>query len=84
VTGICLDGDMGETRLSINRSGQPNQPIAVLGGGATITRGITVEASHVLIDGVRAQDPEAPGIELSGTKPHRAEQRGDQPTGRRR
>ena len=64
---ICLDGDMGEARLSINRSGQPNQPIVVLGGGATITRGITVEASHVLIDGVRAQDPEAPGIDLSGT-----------------
>jgi len=67
VTGSAWTATMGETRLSINRSASRISPSPCSAAARTITRGITVEASHVLIDGVRAQDPEAPGIELSGT-----------------
>jgi hypothetical protein len=53
---ICLTGDMRDTR-----------PIVILGGGKAVTKGITIEADHVVVDGVIAQQPEAPGISLTGT-----------------
>lgn len=63
---ICLTGDMGDARIELRRSGTPAQPIVVLGGGTTTTAGISVEASNVLVDGVAAKKPKAPGISLSG------------------
>ena len=64
---ICLTGDMSPARLSVQRSGTADRPITILGGGKATTAGITVEADHVVIDGVIAQQPEAPGISLKGT-----------------
>lgn len=63
---ICLTGDMGSARVTIERSGTPQRPIVVLGGGKTITGGITVEADNVQIDGIRANRPAAPGFSLTG------------------
>lgn len=63
---ICLSGDMRDTRLDVQRSGTFEQPIIILGGGRTVTDGITVEADHVLVDGVAAEQPEAPGMYLRG------------------
>jgi hypothetical protein len=63
---ICLAGDMGQNRLVLTRSGTPAQPILVLGGGRTTTAGITIEADNVVIDGVAARNPAAPGVSLRG------------------
>ncbi|WP_051580602.1 right-handed parallel beta-helix repeat-containing protein [Pseudonocardia acaciae] len=64
---ICLAGDMGGQRLELRRSGTPERPIVVLGGGRATTKGITVDASNVVIDGVIARQPSAPGWSLKGT-----------------
>ncbi len=64
---ICLSGDMGGKRLEIKKSGTPEQPIVVLGGGKTTTKGITIEASNIVVDGVAARQPDAPGISMTGT-----------------
>jgi hypothetical protein len=63
---ICLSGDMRGARLEVHVSGTRAQPIVVLGGGKTVTGGVTVEASNVAVDGVAAEKPEAPGISLGG------------------
>jgi hypothetical protein len=64
---ICLSGDMGSERLELERSGTPDQPIVILGGGEATTKGVSVEADNVIIDGVIARQPSAPGFELNGT-----------------
>lgn len=64
---ICLTGDMGATRLEISRSGTSEAPIIVLGGGTTATAGITIEADNIVVDGVAARQPRAPGISIRGT-----------------
>ncbi len=64
---ICLTGDMNDTRLEIGRSGTSEAPIVILGGGTTRTAGITVEADNVVVDGVAARQPHAPGISIRGT-----------------
>jgi hypothetical protein len=66
-TRICMTGDMGAARLVLARSGTPERPIVILGGGRTTTQGITIEADHVVVDGVIAREPRAPGISLKGT-----------------
>ncbi|WP_051343243.1 right-handed parallel beta-helix repeat-containing protein [Pseudonocardia spinosispora] len=63
---ICLSGDMGSARVTVEQSGTAQRPIVVLGGGKTITGGITVEADFVQIDGIRANRPQAPGFSLTG------------------
>lgn len=63
---ICVSGDMGDTRLEIKKSGTSEQPIMILGGGKAITSGITIEADNVLVDGVAANEPRAPGISIRG------------------
>jgi Right handed beta helix region len=63
---ICLTGDMGSTRLNVERSGTADRPITILGGGNATTAGITVEANHIVIDGVIAREPRAPGMSLKG------------------
>jgi hypothetical protein len=63
---VCLTGDMGPQRLELKRSGTPDRPIVILGGGKATTKGVTVEASNVVIDGVVANQPDAPGWSLHG------------------
>ncbi|MBO0849692.1 MAG: hypothetical protein J2P20_09535 [Pseudonocardia sp.] len=63
---ICLRGDMGAQHLELRRSGTPDRPIVILGGGQATTKGVTVEASNVVIDGVIANQPDAPGWSLHG------------------
>ncbi|HEY0576013.1 MAG TPA: right-handed parallel beta-helix repeat-containing protein [Pseudonocardia sp.] len=63
---ICAVGNMGGTRLQVNRSGTANAPIMVIGNGSTPVKGITVEASNVVVAGFSAVNPQAPGIEMSG------------------
>ncbi|HEY2206895.1 MAG TPA: right-handed parallel beta-helix repeat-containing protein [Pseudonocardia sp.] len=64
---ICLAGDLRDARLSITRSGTADRPIVVLGGGQVTTGGITVEGDNVIVDGVIAEEPQAPGMSLLGT-----------------
>lgn len=61
---ICLSGDTG--RLEINRPGTPSQPIVILGGGKANTAGMNVEADNILVDGIIATRPQAPGFLLRG------------------
>ncbi len=63
---ICLDGDLGQTRLEVRRSGEEGRPITILGGGRATVGQIEVVADHVVIDGVRAEKPESPGVQLMG------------------
>jgi hypothetical protein len=63
---ICAVGNMGGSRLQVNRSGTPGNPITVIGNGSTPVKGITVDASNVVVGGFTAVNPQAPGIELSG------------------
>ncbi|WP_028921191.1 right-handed parallel beta-helix repeat-containing protein [Pseudonocardia acaciae] len=64
---ICLAGVLSPARLTVQHSGTADRPITILGGGKAVTSGITVEADHVVIDGVIAQQPKAPGISLKGS-----------------
>ncbi len=64
---ICLTGDMSDLRLRIFRSGTPDAPIHVLGDGKVRTAGMDVDADHVVLDGITADKPRAPGISLHGT-----------------
>jgi hypothetical protein len=63
---ICAVGNMGGSRLQVNRSGTPGNPITVIGNGSTPVKGITVDASNVVVGGFTAVNPQAPGIELTG------------------
>ena len=63
---ICAVGNMGATRLQVNRSGTPNAPITIVGNGSTPVKGITVDASNVVVAGFSAVNPQAPGIQLTG------------------
>lgn len=63
---ICLDGDLGGTQLEVRRSGEEGRPITILGGGRAVVGQIEVVADHVVIDGVRAEQPESPGVLLMG------------------
>jgi hypothetical protein len=64
---ICLAGDLGGTRLRISRSGTAAQPVRVLGFPGLVTKGLDVRASFVVVDGLTAIRPAAPGISLLGT-----------------
>ena len=63
---ICAVGNMGNARLQVNKSGTPGNPITVIGNGSTPVKGITVDASNVVVGGFSAVNPQAPGIELTG------------------
>jgi len=63
---ICVLGTIGNKRLILAASGTADQPIAVVGNGRTIVRGITVEGNHITIDGINSVSGWAPGIELTG------------------
>jgi hypothetical protein len=63
---ICILGTLDSRRLILRRSGSASAPIQVLGDGNTTVRGITVEASHVVVSGLNAVRPHAPGISLTG------------------
>ena len=78
---ICLSGDLGEARLLVTKSGSPDKPIMVLGGGRTSTGGITIEASNVVVDGFSAQRPKAPGISIGGNNISVTNNKVDRPHG---
>ena len=61
VTALSLGG-----RLTVSKSGTAAAPITIVGTGKTVTAGITVKASDVVVDGFTADGPQAPGIELTG------------------
>jgi hypothetical protein len=63
---ICISGNLGSIRLEINKGGTPEAPISVIGNGQTATLGISVDASNVVVNGIRAVNGAAPGISLKG------------------
>jgi hypothetical protein len=63
---VCLAGDLGNVRLTVDRGGSADSPIIIRGDGRTVTKGISVEADNVIVDGFVAQEPEAPGVALKG------------------
>jgi parallel beta helix pectate lyase-like protein len=63
---ICLSGDLGNDQLELRRSGEANSPITILGGGTASTGQITVQADHVVVDGVHMSKPRSPGFLLQG------------------
>ena len=62
---VCFDGDLSGTRLHITKGGTPEQPVTYAGNGQQV-KGITIEADNVVVDGYKSDQPEAPGIELTG------------------
>jgi hypothetical protein len=63
---ICISGNLGSIRLEISKGGTPEAPISIIGNGQTTALGISVDASNVVVDGIRAVNGEAPGISLKG------------------
>jgi hypothetical protein len=63
---ICITGDLGTVRLEIGRGGTEQAPLAIIGNGQTVVKGITVQASNVLVDGFQVLNAQAPGIEITG------------------
>jgi hypothetical protein len=65
---ICASGaSVGGGRLTISRGGTTGAPVQVLGTGSTAVKGITVEASNVVVSGFDVIGAKAPGIELIGS-----------------
>lgn len=62
---ICLLGNL-DARLTITRSGTAQAPLRLVGDGNTTVRGISVAASNVVISGINARQPGAPGVSLRG------------------
>jgi hypothetical protein len=63
---ICVTGDLGSTRLTVRTGGTAQAPVTVVGNGTTRTKGITVEANHVVVDGFQVVGAQAPGISIKG------------------
>ena len=63
---ICLTGDLSDERVELERSGTEDAPIVILGGGRAVTKGVTIDADHVIVDGVIAERPKAPGMSIKG------------------
>jgi len=63
---ICITGDLGSVRLEIGKGGTEQAPLAIIGNGQTVVKGITVQASNVLVDGFQVLNAQAPGIEITG------------------
>jgi hypothetical protein len=63
---LCVRGDLSGSRVLIDRSGTPQRPITLLGGGRTTVGGISVEADHVIVDGFASVRAQAPGVLLRG------------------
>jgi hypothetical protein len=62
---ICVTGDVG-TRLEIKKGGTAQAPITIVGDGRSVAKGITVDASNVVVEGFQVLGAEAPGIEITG------------------
>ncbi|WP_084215783.1 right-handed parallel beta-helix repeat-containing protein [Pseudonocardia spinosispora] len=63
---VCLQGDISDTRAVIQQSGTPQAPIKILGGGKALVKGVTVEGDNIVVSGINAVNPAAPGISLDG------------------
>jgi hypothetical protein len=62
---ICAQGVSGQ-RLSIGRSGTAAAPVQVVGVGQAAVKGITVQASNVVVAGFNVAYAVAPGIQITG------------------
>ncbi|MBV9315653.1 MAG: right-handed parallel beta-helix repeat-containing protein [Pseudonocardia sp.] len=63
---ICVKvADLG-ARLEITKGGGQGAPIQIIGTGKTATRGITIKADNVVVDGFVAEGAQAPGISVTG------------------
>jgi hypothetical protein len=62
---ICVTGDIPD-RLEVKKSGTEQAPIQIIGNGQSVVKGITVDASHVLVEGFQVLDAKAPGIQVTG------------------
>ena len=62
---VCFTGELADRRLVLRHGGRAGAPITYSGRG-TVVAGITVEADHVVVEGFRAERPQAPGVELTG------------------
>jgi hypothetical protein len=63
---ICITGDLGSVRLEISKGGSEQAPLAIIGNGRVAVKGITIQASNVIVDGFQVLGAEAPGIEITG------------------
>lgn len=76
---VCIDKIAKDRRLTITKGGTAEKPITYVGNGQTVG-GITIQADNVIVDGFVMNEPEAPGVEMTGdnitlrnntiTKPH--------------
>lgn len=64
---VCVQGDLGPTRLAVQRSGTPDRPIQILGDGSTVVAGITINADYVVVRGFKVLRAHAPGVWMKGT-----------------
>lgn len=78
---ICATGSMGASRLQVTRSGTAASPIVLIGDGNTTVKGITVEASHVVVDGFNSVGGKAPGILMEGNNITMQNNKVSRPTG---
>ncbi|MEO3751682.1 right-handed parallel beta-helix repeat-containing protein [Streptomyces sp. B6B3] len=62
---VCFTADLADERLVITHGGTAERPITYAGDGAAVD-GITIEADHVVVEGYRAERPEAPGVVMEG------------------
>jgi hypothetical protein len=65
-TRLCVLGVMGNTRLTLTRSGSAEAPVEIIGDGHTLVRGITVVGDHIRVEGINSVRAVAPGVELTG------------------
>jgi hypothetical protein len=63
---ICVTGDLSSTRLTVRKGGTAQAPVSIVGNGKSRTKGITVEANHVVVDGFQVLGAQAPGISIKG------------------
>ncbi|WP_245607281.1 right-handed parallel beta-helix repeat-containing protein [Pseudonocardia spinosispora] len=63
---ICATGNMGASRLTVSKGGTATNPVQIVGNGTTAIKGITIDASNVVVSGFTSIGPKAPGIELTG------------------
>ena len=62
---VCVDKTPNGKRLTITKGGTAEKPITYAGNGQTVG-GITIEADNVIVDGFVMNEPEAPGVEMTG------------------
>ncbi|AHH99341.1 right-handed parallel beta-helix repeat-containing protein [Kutzneria albida] len=62
---VCLGAELAKSRLKITKGGTADKPITYDGKGGSVD-GITVEADNVIVMNYTMNQPQAPGIEITG------------------